>query len=125
MKVCKFVSSLIYCFAGIDRKDTLLPGLQSSFALQVLKAAGSKPVVLTLCNGGILSIDELVSPAPAIIEAFNPARMGAGALADLIFGHENRWGKLPVTVYPGPWSEYSVVVNTAQPTTPVKWFFKT
>jgi hypothetical protein len=34
---------------GIDRRDILLPGLQASFAMQVL--ALGKPVVLVLTNG--------------------------------------------------------------------------
>ena len=78
---------------GMDRKDTLLPAVQESFAAAVFAAAGSsKPVVVILCNGGAVSIDALVSPAAAIIEAFNPAQQGPRALASLLFGHENRWG---------------------------------
>jgi len=92
---------------GIDRGSTTLPGLQESFAHQVLNASikdQPKPVILILCSGGILSVDSLVigskSLPGAIIEAFNPAVMGPRALADLILGNENRWGKLPVTIYP-------------------------
>jgi len=85
---------------GMDRGDTKLPGIQEAFAQQVLTAAGKKPVVLVLCNGGIVSFDSLVKPASAIVEAFNPAHKGPQALADQLFGKENRWGKLPVTIYP-------------------------
>lgn len=84
---------------GIDRADTKLPGLQLQFAQQVFDAAGKKPVILTLCNGGVLILDDLVNRSAAIIEAFNPAQKGPRALAELIFGLENRWGKLPVTIY--------------------------
>ena len=35
---------------GVDRRDLALPGLQESFALQVL--ALGKPTVLVLTNGG-------------------------------------------------------------------------
>lgn len=84
---------------GMDRKDTLLPAGQSAFAAQVFKAAGSKPVIVLLCNGGAVSIDDLITPAAAIIEAFNPAQQGPKALAALLFGKENRWGKLPITIY--------------------------
>jgi beta-D-xylosidase 4 len=84
---------------GMDRSDTLLPGLQTSFALQVFAKAGEKkPVILVLCNGGIISVDELVSPAQAIVEAFNPVDHGTKAIAESLFGGENRWGKLPVTI---------------------------
>lgn len=84
---------------GMDRKDTLLPSIQESFAASVFKAAGSNPVVVVLCNGGAVSIDDLIGPASAIIEAFNPAQQGPAALAALMFGKENRWGKLPITIY--------------------------
>ena len=71
---------------GIDRHDTLLPGAQSDFAQQVLAAAKGKPVVLVLVSGGILSIDELVQPAPAIVDSFNPAQQGPKAIAHTLFG---------------------------------------
>jgi len=83
---------------GIDRTNIILPGLQESFAKSVL--ATGKPVVLVLINGGTLSIDNLIQLAPAIIEAFVPAMRTGEALYLTIFGRENRWGKLPVTVYP-------------------------
>ena len=88
---------------GIDRSNTLLPGQQTNFAKQVL-AAAKGPVVVVLVSGGIVSIDELVAPAPAIVDTFNPAQQGPAALAMSLFGLENRWGKLPVTIYPGDYS---------------------
>ncbi|KAL3920064.1 MAG: hypothetical protein SGILL_003446, partial [Bacillariaceae sp.] len=80
-----------------DRVDTALPGLQESFALQILKIG--KPVVLVLVNGGQVAIDNLVEPSAAIIEAFNPNGIGGTALALSLFGQQNRWGKLPYTLY--------------------------
>jgi len=82
---------------GEDRVNTLLPGLQESFAEQVL--AYGKPTVVVLINGGIVSIDNLIHRTPAIIEAFYPSMRGAEALYSAIFGSSNRWGKLPVTIY--------------------------
>eukprot|EP00930_Biecheleria_cincta_P033581 TRINITY_DN23268_c0_g1_i1.p1 TRINITY_DN23268_c0_g1~~TRINITY_DN23268_c0_g1_i1.p1 ORF type:complete len:813 (-),score=128.88 TRINITY_DN23268_c0_g1_i1:19-2457(-) len=84
---------------GIDRQDTRLPGLQEVFAHQVYSAAGSKPVILVLCNGGIVSIDGILNGSSAIVEAFNPVTHGPRALAETLFGYHNRWGKLPVTIY--------------------------
>lgn len=83
---------------GIDRQDTALPGQQESFALKVLERAGDKPVVLVLVNGGQLAIDSLMDGPSDIIEAFNPNLSGANALALALYG-ENRWGKLPYTMY--------------------------
>ena len=86
---------------GHDRPNIALPGLQSEFAEKVL--ALRKPTVLVLTNGGPLAIDALVAgtrrdkmgtaaaPGPAaIVEAFNPNTNGATALAQLLFGRENR-----------------------------------
>ena len=98
---------------GTDRADITLPGLQSEFAERVL--ALRKPTVLVLTNGGALAIDALVArtrptaaaaPGPAaIVEAFNPCTNGATALAQLLFGLENRWGKLPITIYPASYAK--------------------
>jgi hypothetical protein len=76
----------------------LLHAQQEEFAHQVL--ALGKPTVLVLVNGGIISINTLVKPMAAIVEAFNPALRGAEALFLSLFGEANRWGRLPVTVYP-------------------------
>ena len=87
---------------GTDRTDTALPGEQEPFAKQVL--ALGKPTVLVLVNGGALAIDGLLDEAReapyAIVEAFNPNVGGGAAIAASLFGHENKWGKLPVTMYP-------------------------
>jgi len=96
---------------GHDRPDTLLPGLQTKFAEMVL--ALRKPTLLILTNGGALAVDSLAAatrdkalpPGPAaIVEAFNPCT-NAPALAQLLFGTENRWGKLPITIYPESWAQ--------------------
>jgi hypothetical protein len=83
---------------GVDRADTALPGLQNRFARLVF--ATGTPVVLVLVHGGQVAIDGLVDPPAAIVEAFNPNDIGGTALARTLFGLENRWGKLPYTIYP-------------------------
>ena len=100
---------------GIDRPDIDLPGLQSSFAKQVL--ALGKPTLLVLSNGGAVAIDELIGDSAGIVESFNPAHQ-APALADLLFGHVNRWGKLPVTVYPHAYTSEQSMVNYDMSSTP-------
>lgn len=77
---------------GTDRTNITLPGLQESFALQVLDLG--KPTIVVLTNGGPLAIESLVPRSSAIIEAFNPG-FGAPMLARALFGKDNRWGKLP------------------------------
>jgi len=87
---------------GQDRSDTLLPGEQQEFALEVL--ALGKPTVIVLVNGGVISVDPLLaklqaSAKIAIVEAFYPSIRGAEALAMQLLGKANRWGKLSVTIY--------------------------
>lgn len=89
---------------GVDRPNITLPGIQSSFAQQVLAAAATTqtPVVLLLINAGQVAIDELVSapyPPTAIIEAFYPS-FGAPAVIGALFGASNAFGRLPYTIYP-------------------------
>jgi beta-glucosidase-like glycosyl hydrolase len=83
---------------GIDRKTTLLPGIQTQFATEVL--ALGKPTVIVLVNGGIVSLGaDVVDKARAIVEAFYPSVRGAEALYRSLLGIDNKWGKLPVTIY--------------------------
>lgn len=86
---------------GIDRMNTSLPGLQEPFTLQVLEICKQRgvPAAVVLINGGAVAIDPVVPAAPAIVEAFYPSVRGAEALALALFGQENRWGKLPITMY--------------------------
>ena len=82
---------------GLDRVDTALPGLQEPFAHLVL--GKGKPVVLVLAGRGVSAIDNLTTGPAAVVQAFAPGH-SAAALAESVFGLENRWGKLPVTMYP-------------------------
>ncbi len=82
---------------GQDRTTIDLPAMQAEFAKQVY--ALGKPTVLVLSNGGPVAIDDQISGAHAIVEAFNPA-FGAPMLAETLFGMHNNWGKLPYTIYP-------------------------
>ena len=70
-------------------------------SLQVLALCKQSriPVAVVLINGGAVAIDPLVPAAPAIVEAFYPSVRGAEALALALFGVENRWGRLPITMY--------------------------
>jgi len=107
--------------------NTSLPGLQEPFALEVLKQCqeSNTPAAVVLingtwhrivsvgaanfgacvnycfasCLGGAVAFDPIASDASAIVEAFYPSVRGAEALHAALFGKENRWGKLPVTLY--------------------------
>ena len=84
---------------GIDRTGGIsLPAPQLAFAEQVV--ASGKPVVLLVINGGVVALDTLVPKAAAVVEAFYPNQAGAAAIGPALFGATNRWGKLPLTIYP-------------------------
>lgn len=89
---------------GNDRADIGLPDVQSKFALAVLAAASGKgiPVVLLLVHNLPVSFDELLGapvPPAAIVDAWAPTTH-SGALAELLFGKVNKWGRSVLTVYP-------------------------
>ena len=95
---------------GTDRTELVLPGVQPLFAKMVLDL--KKPTVLILTNGGALSTEGFHdaggvkgSGASAIVEAFNPNVIGATALASLLFGKVNTWGKLPYSIYPSSYTK--------------------
>eukprot|EP00298_Acanthocystis_sp_HF-20_P010442 c18858_g1_i1.p1 GENE.c18858_g1_i1~~c18858_g1_i1.p1 ORF type:complete len:767 (-),score=379.05 c18858_g1_i1:13-2313(-) len=94
---------------GQDRTDTALPGLQESFALQAL--ALGKPTIIILTNGGALAIDNLINGPKAIIEAFNPSVAGSRAIGETLFGKYNKFGKLPITMYPHNYIEQQSMIN--------------
>lgn len=97
---------------NVDRLDTGPPGLQAAFGAQVL--AKGKPVVLVMAGRGILAIDDtaLLGGCAAIVEAFAPGHT-AMALAETLFGLHNRWGKMPVTVYPHAYIAEQPMTNYA------------
>lgn len=82
---------------GHDRDTIDLPDVQQKL-LQALNSTG-KPVVMVLLNGSALSINWSAAHIPAIVEAWYPGEEGGNAVADVLFGHYNPAGRLPVTFY--------------------------
>jgi beta-glucosidase len=94
---------------ALDRVNITLPGLQEPFALKVL--AAGKPTVLLVVSGGVVAIDTLIAPAASIVQAFYPSMSSGAALATLLFGDANRFGRLPVTMYPGTYTAQVAMNN--------------
>ena len=84
---------------GVERFDISLPGQQLAFAMEII--ALDKPTVVVSVSGGQLAIDSVATAGSevAIINAFNPCILGMKAVAAQIFGVENRWGRLPYTIF--------------------------
>ncbi|WP_374014149.1 glycoside hydrolase family 3 C-terminal domain-containing protein [Pseudoxanthomonas koreensis] len=84
-------------FAGGDRTDIRLPATQQKL-LEALHATGT-PVVMVLTAGSALGVDWAKANLPAILLAWYPGQRGGNAVADVLFGHYNPAGRLPVTFY--------------------------
>ena len=56
--------------------------------------------IIILMHAGQIAIEQLLHlNHVTVVDAFYPGAMGGVALANLLFGQSNRWGKLPYTVY--------------------------
>ena len=78
-----------------SRSEIDLPGKQEELIARI-KATG-KPFVVVLFNGRPLTLDGVVGPSPAILEAWFPGVQAGNAVADVLFGKVNPGGKLPVS----------------------------
>ena len=86
------------CGENCDRDNIDLPGRQQELLEAV--ASSGKPTVLILTSGRALGISWAAEnpSVSAIIEAWEPGQMGGTALAEILLGHVNPSGKLPVTI---------------------------
>ena len=85
---------------GMDRQTLGLPGAQPALLAAIRKAAPATPLTVLLLNGGAIAME--YGSADAVVEAFFPGIEGAEAIACALYGEAgcNRWGRLPVTVFP-------------------------
>ena len=84
-------------FSHGDRTAIELPAIQEKL-LQDLEATG-KPVVFINCSGSAVAMPWEAANIPAILQAWYPGGQGGSAVADILFGHDNPSGRLPVTFY--------------------------
>ena len=86
---------------GNDRLNTSLSFAEKALVKAVL--ATGVPVVAVVVHGGSVSLDPLLptdgSPKPAAIVDAGYLCDNQQALADLLFGLTNQWGKLAATIY--------------------------
>lgn len=78
-----------------SRSTIDLPGKQQELIDAI--AATGKPFVVVLFNGRPLTLSQVVSTAPAVLEAWFPGVEAGNAVADVVFGKVNPGGKLPVS----------------------------
>jgi beta-glucosidase len=80
-----------------DRTSIALPEIQTHF-LKALKSTG-KPVVMVLMTGSAIAFEWESQHIPVILNAWYGGEFAGKAIADVIFGHYNPSGHLPVTFY--------------------------
>jgi beta-glucosidase len=84
-------------FKGGDKTSIDLLADQQAL-LEAAKATG-KPLVVVLMNGSQVNLAWAREHADAIIEAWYPGQSGGLAVANVIAGHVNPGGRLPLTFY--------------------------
>src|SRR5690606_35030371 len=84
-------------FKGGDK--TSLDLLADQQALLEAARATGKPLVVVLMNGSQVNLAWAKEHADAIVEAWYPGQSGGLALANVLAGHVNPAGRLPLTFY--------------------------
>jgi beta-glucosidase len=84
-------------FSGGDRTTLDLPADQRKL-LESANALG-KPVIVVLMNGGAINLTWARQHASAIVEAWYPGQAGGRAIGDVLAGHADPGGRLPLTYY--------------------------
>ena len=64
-------------------------------------AATGKPTVVVLMNGGSVGVERWLGGVGAVVESWYPGELGGDAIVQALLGAANRFGALPVTMYPG------------------------
>ncbi|XP_010558471.1 PREDICTED: probable beta-D-xylosidase 2 [Tarenaya hassleriana] len=90
----------------LDRLDLNLPGYQKELIVQVAEMAKG-PVILVVMSGGGVDITFAKNHPniTAILWAGYPGQEGGRAIADVIFGHYNPGGRLPLTWYEADYAQ--------------------
>jgi beta-glucosidase len=78
-----------------SRAGIRLPGAQEQLIAE-LKATG-KPLVMVLLAGRQVAMHEIIDSIDALVMAWHPGTMAGPAVSDLLFGHTEPVGRLPVT----------------------------
>ncbi|KAG1326113.1 beta-xylosidase/alpha-L-arabinofuranosidase 1-like [Cocos nucifera] len=85
---------------SLDRSNLLLPGFQTKLINDVADASKGPVVLVILSGGGVdISFAQNHPKIGAIIWAGYPGEEGGQAISDVIFGHYNPGGRLPLTWY--------------------------
>ncbi|KAK9936730.1 hypothetical protein M0R45_013558 [Rubus argutus] len=101
-----------------DRVDLLLPGYQTQFINQVAQVSKGPAILVIMSAGGVdISFAKKNNNIKAIMWAGFPGEQGGRAIADVVFGHYNPGGRLPLTWYPADYVD--MLPLTSMPLRPI------
>jgi len=89
-------SHFMDCGEGRDVCDLTLPGNQIKL-LKKLKELG-KTIVSIVIQGRTYLMNEVVSNSDAVVIAWYPGQEGPRAIVDTLFGKNNSFGRLPISI---------------------------
>ena len=78
-----------------DRDDIGLPRVQVDFIKKI--SQHDTPVVLVIAGGSAVAFEEVFDLVDAVVWMNYPGEQGGRAVADVLFGHANPSGRLPMT----------------------------
>jgi beta-glucosidase len=76
--------------------SSALPGQQQALINQLAKV--NPNIVVTVISGGVCSLTECIDSIKGLLYGFYPGQEAGSALADVVFGHINPAGRMPVTM---------------------------
>ena len=83
---------------GFDRAHIDLPEAQTTLLARLAAAAPGTPIVVVLCNGGVVRTSTWDQTASAVLECWLAGQATGSALADVLTGAVNPSGRLAETI---------------------------
>ncbi|MBP5189476.1 MAG: glycoside hydrolase family 3 C-terminal domain-containing protein, partial [Bacteroidales bacterium] len=99
-----------------DRTAIELPSPQRDLIKEIKRRTG-KPIILVLCTGSAIGLEEVVDDVDAIVVAWYGGQDMGTAVVNALFGYTDGFGRLPITFYKStaqlpPFDDYNMQQRT-------------